>query len=53
MSIISVRIPAVSTSGKLNARIPYTIIKTPNNVKISNSIIESQILNAMAIFTRT
>ena len=53
MSTISVRIPAVSTSSKLNARMPYTTMKTPNNVKISNSIIESQILNAMAIFART
>jgi hypothetical protein len=44
--------PAVSVFGKLNARIPYTTIKTPNNVKISNSITESHSLKAMAIFAR-
>jgi hypothetical protein len=44
--------PAVFVSGKLNTTIPSTTIKTPNKVKISNSITESQSLNAIAIFAR-
>jgi hypothetical protein len=39
-------------SGKLNTMILSTIIKTLNKVKISNSIIESQSLNIIAIFAR-
>ena len=49
---ISVRMPAVFVSGKLNATMPYTTMKTPNKVKISKSIIESNIFNAIAIFAR-
>ena len=44
--------PAVLVSGKLNATMPYTTTKTPNKLKIRKSIIESKILNAIAIFAR-
>jgi hypothetical protein len=43
---------AVFVSGKLNVMMPYTIMKTPNKVKISKSIIESKIFNTIAIFAR-
>jgi hypothetical protein len=41
--------PAVFVSNKLNTIILFTIIKTPDRVKISNSIIKSQSLNIIAI----
>jgi hypothetical protein len=42
--------PAVSTSDNLNARVPYTMMKMPSKMKISDSITETQSLVAMAIF---
>jgi len=45
----SVRMPAVSPFRRLNAITPYTTMKTPNNVNVSNSIIESYTLNTIAI----
>jgi hypothetical protein len=45
--------PAVFVSGKLNVMMPYTTTKTPNKVKISKSIIESKIFNAIAIFAKS
>jgi hypothetical protein len=44
--------PAVFVFSKRNATMLYTMMKTPNKVKISKSILESQILNAIAIFAR-
>jgi hypothetical protein len=44
--------PAVFVSSNLNATMPYTTMKTPNKVKISKSIIESHILNAIDMVRR-
>jgi hypothetical protein len=42
----------VLVSSKLNTTMLYTTTKTPNKLKIRKSIIESKILNAIAIFAR-
>ena len=47
--IISVKIPAVFVSDKLNTIILFITIKTPDEVKINNLITESQSLNTIAI----
>jgi hypothetical protein len=44
--------PAVFVFSKLKATVLYTIMKMPNKVKISKSILESKIFNAIAIFAR-
>jgi hypothetical protein len=44
--------PVVFVSSNLNATMLYTTIKTPNKVKISKSIIESYILNAIDMVRR-